>query len=75
MDLCFIVLSATPRCVRHYSPMDLERSELRPFGDARKIVDIYKCPVPDCAVKYSMALGGFGIFDGQETFVLIEEKK
>jgi len=55
--------------------MDLERSELRPFGNATKIVDIYKCPVPNCTVKYSMALGGFGIFDGQETFVLIEETK
>jgi hypothetical protein len=55
--------------------MDLERSELRQFSNATKIVDIYKCPVPDCAVKYSMALGGFGIFDGQETFVLIEREK
>jgi hypothetical protein len=55
--------------------MDLERSELRHFSDATKIVDVYKCPVPDCAVKYSMALGGLGIFYGQETFVLIEEKK
>ena len=53
--------------------MDLECSELRALGDAKKIVDIYSCPVPNCAVKYSIVLGGFGIFNTEGQFVLMKE--